>query len=66
MNNLEEVIIEQNRHQFIYGYNNLESQLLIEKLSNSYSLGNNIFGHKLSKGSVEELVMRVEYVSGSL
>ena len=32
---------------------------------NTYSLGNNIFGHKLSKGSVEELVMRVEYVSGS-
>ena len=42
MNNLEKNIMEQNRHQFIYGYNTSERQMLLDNLIRLYVIENNV------------------------
>ncbi len=56
MNNLEEIIMEQNRHQFIYGYNTSERQMLLDNLIRLYVIENNVdkpIGIYLSKFNME-------------
>lgn len=56
MNNLEKNIMEQNRHQFIYGYNTSERQMLLENLIRLHGIENNVdrpIGIYLSKFNME-------------